>query len=731
MRSEIRKKILAKGKPEYTSLYDHLRQVSLVAEKIAVNLGLDSNVARSGAILHDIGKASTIFQYRLRNREKYKTPFRHEIASCFFISLFPEGIHGELIEMVIAHHKSVESDARDKGLLDLYQNWGDELFALHIAEWNSWKEDALTILKELGIEVRDISEEEAKRSFEKVYNYCEDAVLDSGYSEWRGLLMAADHFASALSGKTEEYLSRLFKKPDLNFFDRQHNLYPLSLKSSESDRPHTIVVACTGAGKTDYLFRRCKGRVFYTLPFQASINAMYKRVKHDLTESNPDIDIRLLHASSSVVVSGVSKEEKIIQSHVGAAVKVLTPHQIAAIAFGTNGYEAMLLDIKGSDVILDEIHTYTDVTRAIVLKIVSLLKYLKCRIHIGTATMPTILYDKILEILGKESVLEIKLDNDELDLFNRHTVHKINDWEAGEDVIDNSINDDQKVLIVCNRVQHAQERYKILSDRYPEIPILLLHSRFKRSDRNHKEQLLLGLDQDGVPNGNFNTSRGASIVISTQIVEVSLDISFDVMITEAAPLDALIQRFGRINRKRNSDTIGKYKPVYILAPPEEERDALPYNLDIIKSSYSSLDDGKVLNERELQQKIDSVFIDIDLLDIETFSVFKEGDIWNIDKLTHNPKARLLDLLDIDSISCICESDESDYIAANDFSSDEHKRTRSELTISTRYYVVKGLRQLIGHGVDPFVIPDAAYSEELGLQVEKAKPQFYGTDNSFL
>lgn len=712
--------IKAKGKPEETSLYDHLYLVGSVAVKIAENCGFDRETARLGAILHDIGKASTVFQYRLTSNKKPETPFRHEIASCFFISLFDDAIQPALIEMIIAHHKSIRLDNKLKGIIDLWENYDDEAFTLHIIDWDLWKADALEILQAFGIRVRDISKDEAKLNFDKVLAYCENAAITTGYSEWRGLLMAADHFASALSDRTEDFLDRLFKIPKLDFFNRQHELYPLSHISSDSDRPHTMVVASTGAGKTDYLFRRCKGRVFYTLPFQASINAMYKRVKHDLGKDNPEVDIRLLHAASSIVLAGKSKDEKIIQGHVGAAVKILTPHQIAAIAFGTNGFEAMILDLKGCDIILDEIHTYSGVTQAIVLKIVAVLKYLGCRIHIGTATMPSILYNKIIEILGHENVLEVALNVNELEKFNRHTVHKIEQWESASSLVEDALAQNKKLLVVCNRVQHAQDRYRELKERYPTVPILLLHSRFTKGDRNEKERLLMGLDENGNPTGDFNTSDRACIVVSTQVVEVSIDISFDMMITEAAPLDALAQRFGRINRKRSADTIGKYKPVYVLAPPEDEKQALPYDLEAIKRSYAVLPDGEVLQEAELQSKIDCVFTDIDFLNIETHSVFKETGKWRIEKLTHNSKAVLLDLLDIDSVNCICESNIDRYLLAN-------AEQRAMMEVSTQYYRVINLRQM-DIGCKPFVIPDKAYDSELGLNLEFAKPDFY--ENKF-
>jgi len=86
---------------------------------------------------------------------------------------------------------------------------------------------------------------------------------------------------------------------------------------------------------------------------------------------------------------------------------------------------------------------------------------------------------------------------------------------------------------------------------------MLIHSRFKRGKRSQLESDLKNV---------YNESPEACLVVSTQVVEVSLDISFDMMITECAPIDALIQRFGRINRKRTQDTIGKFKPIYVITP---------------------------------------------------------------------------------------------------------------------------------------------------------------------
>ena len=86
--------IKAKGAPENTSLYDHLYHVASVIETFAGHLIFDPEIAKSGAFLHDIGKASPVFQKRLVSRPKpYEASFRHEIASCFFLSLTEEQYH--------------------------------------------------------------------------------------------------------------------------------------------------------------------------------------------------------------------------------------------------------------------------------------------------------------------------------------------------------------------------------------------------------------------------------------------------------------------------------------------------------------------------------------------------------------------------------------------------------------------------------------------------------------
>ena len=701
--------ILAKSEQNgHISLYQHLKNVADIARVMAKHIGLDEQVAVEGALLHDIGKTSPVFQQTL-NATKQKKPgsvFRHEIASLFFLSLICKENRDAVIDMIVAHHKSMYKDVRELGILDLDDN--TECFEEHSRGFNQWSDIALDILESLGMKTHELSIEEAEDNYEYVINYCDKRK--AGCSEWRGLLMAADHMASAMETAFEMPLDKLFIKPDLSFYNRQSQLYPLSMISSDSKKMHTLVTAPTGAGKTDFLLRRCRGRVFYTLPFQASINAMYDRIKGDLSDT--DAQVYLLHAASNLKVKDGTVEESIMQRHVGASVKVLTPHQMASVVFGIKGYEAMAMDLRGCDVILDEIHTYSDVMQSIVLRIIEILVALDCRVHVGTATMPTVLYEKILELLGgNDAVYEVKLDSKTLQTFNRHQIYKLKDKKEYYDVIASAIDSNSKLLIVCNQVKRAQEMYENIANLYPNVKRMLVHSRYKRRDRARLETEL---------REEFNNLENTTcIVVSTQVVEVSLDISFDIMITECAPIDALTQRFGRINRKRTKDTIGHYKPIYVIAPSEDEKEALPYSKEVLNKTFGVLpDDGNVMEESHVQEMIDQVYPMVDFQNIDYTGVAFLNGKWLLKALCHHSKSALLETLDINSAVCITEEDKERYVYANG-----SERIEMEIPVSYHSIAHRRLEQL-NNGSRPFVIPNKGYDDEKGLMPDLCKTEYY-------
>ncbi|MBU2471790.1 MAG: CRISPR-associated helicase Cas3' [Bacteroidetes bacterium] len=687
-----------------TILIEHLQQVASVTEKIAETLNLDKQLARLGGLLHDIGKAHPDFQKKLANNRQieFGIPLRHEFSSLLFLPLFHKKDWDALIDMIVAHHRSIKQDVRGQGILDLENTEGlEEIFNRHFDPWEDWSQKALTILAGVGIAIRNLTKEEAFEAFKYAVEYCSKKPL--GWSKWKGVLIGADHFASALDGKIENHLPEIFKSPNLSAFNnRSNDLFSLSLIPTDDKRPHTLVVAPTGAGKTDFLMRRCKGRVFYTLPFQASINAMFERFKNQLPQQK---EIRLLHASSKLIIKGSdSYEEKVMQDKIGASIKVLTPHQLASLICGTRGFETLAIDIMGNDVILDEIHSYSDVSQSMVLEIIKALLKLNCRIHVGSATMPSVLQKKILRLLGSKKRTYCKtLPNDTLDTFDRHQIQKCSSFEETIPIIRQTLNEDKKTLVVCNKVDIAQQRFKDCNELFPEIPKMLLHSRFRRKDRADAEKKL---------REEFDNSSKACVVVSTQVVEVSLDISFDIMITECAPLDSLIQRFGRVNRRRTKQSVSEriIKPVYVIEPPEDSKKCLPYNREILQRSFAQLPDNEMLHERDLQEKIDAVFPKLEVVSIDTHLVW-EGDTFLLTDLCHFPSSVLMETLSIESATAILQSDLEQYEKGN---SEERISLEIPIPRSSRFrkFTNFGYSK---YGTGPIIIHDELYSSDLGLE----------------
>ena len=139
--------------------------------------------------------------------------------------------------------------------------------------------------------------------------------------------------------------------------------------------------------------------------------------------------------------------------------------------------------------------------------------------------------------------------------------------------------------------------------------------------------------------------------------------------------------------------------------------------ETLKKSFSELSDGELLKERDLQNKIDNVFTQVDFMSIEEHSVFKSDGKISIDYLSHNGKAILFDLLEIDSVSCITESDVHEY-ENGDF------EQRLNLEIPTYYYSVSkcdNLTKEIAHSLSLImhIVPRKDYYLKISTQLKES------------
>jgi CRISPR-associated endonuclease/helicase Cas3 len=182
--------------------------------------------------------------------------------------------------------------------------------------------------------------------------------------------------------------------------------------------------------------------------------------------------------------------------------------------------------------------------------------------------------------------------------FERHEVHVLNDDLMSDGLAERIRRDSAEgkaVLVVANTVGRAQELWRRFGENAE-----LLHGRFHAEDRAAKEMELLRRQGSGTRCGE------PVLLIATQVVEVSLNVDFDVLYSDPAPLEALLQRFGRINRKQQKDT-PEPKLVYVC-------DSLPekctiYDRDLVAAALEQLAlwDGLVLSEDRVQVMLDWVY----------------------------------------------------------------------------------------------------------------------------
>ncbi|WP_027150483.1 CRISPR-associated helicase/endonuclease Cas3 [Methylobacter tundripaludum] len=131
-----------------------------------------------------------------------------------------------------------------------------------------------------------------------------------------------------------------------------------------------------------------------------------------------------------------------------------------------------------------------------------------------------------------------------------------------------------QVCLVCNLVAVAQQLYQQILDRieqdqrFSEDQLLLFHSRFIFADRQKKEQAVLNLF--GANPEQADARSKGHLLIATQVVEQSLDLDFDWLITQLCPVDLLFQRVGRLHRHSRSRPEHHAQPVCTVLLPTED-----------------------------------------------------------------------------------------------------------------------------------------------------------------
>lgn len=579
--------IIAKSYPPKTlkeHTYDVINEFNNL-KKLGSKLGIileeeDWSKLEKACFYHDFGKANSIFQNKIR-----KSSGEHEIPHNFLSVLFVEEEDEIILKIIAFHHWRDFPELRDEKVNQIYSDLQTYVFKL-----SEYFNKNFSLVKK-GIFKKRME------LFEKYYYRRINGVIDledeSKFIILLGLLNRIDHSASAGVPVESEPIDKYERTKNFLFKKTAQPWQLAEMKEGFKDR-NGIIIASTGMGKTEMaLLWSDWQKTFYTLPVRTSVTAMYERLSKLLGRNY----VGLLHSealSSLLFNESVSGTGDIfyhydMAKNLSYPLIVSTADQLFPATLKYLGFEKIYSTLSYSKIIIDEIQAYSPHTMAIIIHGLNEITHIGGKFLIVTATLPTFLLDCLGYNFYIEKIPELK----------KHKVEIRNerlDEEALKKFIiklqEKSI---KKILIVCNTVEKAQKLYTFLKEFSP----LLLHSRFIRSDRSSKEEIVLKEDFVG-------------ILISTQIIEVSLDIDFDILITEMAPIDVLIQRMGRVYRRFKMD--GEFCPsepnIYIFTE-DPSGVGIVYEKEIVKNSASLLNNG-ILSEKEKFQMIKEFYCEKNL-----------------------------------------------------------------------------------------------------------------------
>ncbi|MBN2435155.1 MAG: CRISPR-associated helicase Cas3' [Spirochaetes bacterium] len=379
-----------------------------------------------------------------------------------------------------------------------------------------------------------------------------------------------------------------------------------------------IIEAPTGEGKSEAAFythyKLPNKGLYFALPSQATANQMYGRVTSFLEKQlNIKTVTVLAHGFAWLSEQYKTHKQKVKEwdeasgysSHdewfftkkktLLATTGVGTVDQVMLSVLNTKHYFVKLFALAGKTLIIDEVHAYDYFMLPIIKQLLEWCSFLKINVVLLSATLPEVMKKELVQgYLGKatdESFISDKgyplittvssekyVEQHPVDTTRKsEKIGIILKKHSGDvtaivaDVLSKIINGGN-VLWICNTVKRSQEIFDLLDNLdEKDYDLYLFHSRFTYNDRIDKEATVTNLYGKGDDNNKPNIRRPSkSILVATQVVEQSLDVDFDIIVSDIAPVDLLLQRFGRMHRhdknNRSRPESVNMPHAYILIP---------------------------------------------------------------------------------------------------------------------------------------------------------------------
>lgn len=631
---------------EISSNYEILKSV---VTKLGEEPETYIRLMKIAVLFHDTGKVNHLFQQmmsRLINRQpvRRKDYFRHELISCLFLVCLEKDSFKRIAApyhfyAILSHHKPLTNDLRS-----FVNEMCDK-------EWpvpgNVEIEYITNTLKETsngefsyksGI---NLPPPDAAKSFlvriietftEARYFMDKDIhVIRALYGLMKGFLHFCDWLGSSESNY-KEMCNINNTDPEMIFqklkskIENEGKIYKpmrfhLECLKHQGD---AVVIAPTGSGKTEaslaWALNNMPRKIILLMPTMVTSNSLYERLCFYFGKTS----CGLAHSSADTYFAARREKEEsgeesyevnrfrlLNQKAFMPAVMVSTVDQILTCGFNTGLWSLKEYALLGSAVIFDEIQAYEHYTIGLITAVIRKIKSLGGKVMIMSATMPKFLREHFLNLLGLPQAL---VAEEKMDLKRNRWTYIDCSVEEVRPMVLKKLKNNKKVAIIVNDIKTAKKEYNaytaLLKDKGLEkYKILCLHSEFTAIDRQEKEQKLT--DRNGNP---YN------LVIATQVIEVSLDVSFDVIFSECAPIDSLVQRAGRCNRYG----LLREGHFYIFNASETALKYVYKNRDnlITKTLQVVKDNQGLLSEAEISRMIEEVYYDSSLYDDD----YKEGEM---------------------------------------------------------------------------------------------------------
>ena len=547
--------IAEKTAEKQKTLKEHHKDIVTCAEMFFLEYGeyfteKEKKLVVEACRIHDLGKVNLVFQAMIcpKLAEKFhidvrKTPqIPHGFLSAVTISLdefddlselFSDKDFGPFITAVYYHH-----DREDHYNSPAIRKYAEKYYMKQIEEYLNRKIRKLNCSNLDDLLFRN-----------NVYTgkYIPDSNAWKEYLLIKGLLNKFDYTVSAGYENAESVIDLHEKKlvKNIEKFLNGKELRPAQKFMKMNRDKNLIVIAPTGSGKTEASLLWMNGeKSFYTLPLKVSSNAIYLRIKENYEYK----DVALLHSDAmAVYLREYNGNEDIGEKYerskmLSQPLTVCTVDQLFRFVYRALGTEIFAATLKYSKLVLDEIQAYEPRVIATIIYGLKMIQEMGGKFAIITATFPPVLkyfMEQYGLVEGKQYIFKDFTGKEyQVEKYPRHKV-EIRHSEMNLDEI-RLRGKNRKVLVICNTVSKAQKLYKKLEGEN----VWLLHSKYIRRDRAFLERKIMG----------FSESGESGIWITTQIVEASLDIDFDILYTEMCTADSLLQRMGRCNRK------GRYCP---------------------------------------------------------------------------------------------------------------------------------------------------------------------------